>query len=319
MDSSPTFGYRYLCTDEDCHTPGQHRSLWFHARTVFLFTKSDFKSIVLPQSVFGVAAILAELDPTPSAAVKVASRIPQMVTWLWLNLLVLNIANQRREESVIEDSVNKPWRPIPSGRITPAEAQAALYLAAPGVLFMSATLLGHRTLLPNLVLLLLVWLYNDVGAAEAGPVWRNLVNAVGVASFGWGAAASLLSGGDGLQEIPIPFAWLTLTAAVTFTTVQSQDLPDMKGDAARNRLTMPLRYGEKVTRWSIAGFALLWSFLCPAYCQISRLSVWCIPLSISVGMAVLVIRHRNEASDKVVWTLWCVWVAVLYLLPLLKG
>lgn len=275
--------------------------------------------MILTQSVFAIATVLSEIAPTPSVAVTVASRIPQMIIWLWLNLLVFSLANQRREDSIIEDSVNKPWRPIPSGRITPAEAQAALYLAAPGVLFTSATLLGHRTVLPNLVVLLLVWLYNDVGAANAGPVWRNLVNAIGIASFGWGAAASLLSGGDGLQEIPIPFAWLALTAAVTFTTVQSQDLQDMKGDAARNRLTMPLKYGEKMTRWSIAVFVLVWSFLCPAYFQISRLSVWCIPLSISVGMAVLVIRHRNGATDKAVWTLWCVWVALLYLLPLLKG
>lgn len=274
--------------------------------------------MILPQSVFGIATVLAELSPTSSAAVKVAPRIPHMVTWLWLNLFVFNLANQRRESSVIEDVVNRPWRPIPAGRVTPAEAQAVLYLAAPSVLLASATLLGHRTVLPNLVILLMVWLYNDFGAANAGPVWRNLVNAIGIASFGWGAAASLLSGGDGLEEISIPFVWLALTAAVTFTTVQSQDLPDMKGDSARNRLTMPLRYGETVTRWSIAGFALLWSFLCPAYCQISRLWVWCMPLSIGVVMAVLVTRYRNEASDKVVWTLWCIWVALLYLLPLMK-
>lgn len=275
--------------------------------------------MILPQSVFGIATVLAELPPTSGAAVTVASRIPQMVTWLWLNLFVFNLANQRREGSVIEDAINRPWRPIPAGRITPAEAQAALYLAAPSVLLASATLLGDRTVLPNLIVLLMVWLYNDVGAANAGPVWRNLVNAIGIASFGWGAAATLLSGGEGLTDIPIPFAWLVLTAAVTFTTVQSQDLPDMKGDAARNRLTMPLSYGEDVTRWSIAGFALLWSLLCPAYCQISRLAVWCMPLGIGVGMAVLVTQYRNEASDRVVWTLWCIWVALLYVLPLMKG
>lgn len=277
--------------------------------------------MILPQSVFGIATVLAEISPTAGAGLtwKVASRIPQMTVWLWLNLLVFNLANQRREGSVVEDAINRPWRPIPAGRITSAEAQLALYLAAPGVLLASATLLGHRTVLPNLVVLFMVWLYNDVGAANAGPLWRNLVNAMGIASFGWGAAATLLSGGGGLEDIPIPFAWLALTAAVTFTTVQSQDLPDMKGDAARNRQTMPLRYGEGVTRWSIAGFALLWSILCPAYLQISRLAVWCMPLSIGIGMAVLVTGYRNEASDKVVWTLWCIWVALLYLLPLLKG
>lgn len=297
----------------------QDRSLWFHARTAFLFTKSDFKTMILPQSVFGIATVLAEISPTSSAAVKVASQVPHMVTWLWLNLLVFNLANQRREDSVVEDAVNKPWRPIPAGRVTRTEAQAALYLAAPGVLLTSAALIGHRTVLPTLSVLFMVWMYNDVGTDNAGPVWRNLANAIGVAAFGWGAVASLLSGGEGLEEIPIPFAWFALTAAVTLTTIQAQDLPDMKGDAARNRLTMPLTYGEGATRWSIAGSVLLWSFLCPAYCQISRLAVWCMPLSIGVLMAVLVTQRKNEASDHLVWTLWCIWVALLYLLPLMSG
>lgn len=243
-----------------------------------------------------------------------------MIAWLWLNLLVFNLANQRREDSVLEDAINKPWRPIPAGRITAAEADVALYLAIPGVLLASATVFGHRTVLPNLFILLLAWLYNDIGAANAGPVWRNLVNALGLASFGWGAAAALMSGHDGrgLQEMPMPFAWLALTTAVNFTTVHAADLHDMKGDAARNRLTMPLKYGENVTRWSIAGFSLLWSYLCPAFCQISSLAVWGVPLSVGGAMAVLVLRYRNEASDKVVWSLWCIWVAMLYLLPLLK-
>lgn len=268
-----------------------------------------------PQSVFGIAAAFAELPYTPDSAVKVVSRIPGMVAWLWLNLLVFNLANQRREGSVVEDAINRPWRPIPSGRVTAAEAQLALYIVAPGVLFVTANLLGHRVVLPNLAILLMTWLYNDVGAANAGPVWRNLVNALGIASFGWGAMASLLSGGESVRT---PYLWLAMTAAVTFTTVQSQDLPDMKGDAARNRLTMPLRYGELPTRISIAFFALFWSLVCPAYFHVSELIVWCLPLSIGIAMAVLVTRW-DESSDKIVWTLWCLWVAVIYLLPLLKG
>lgn len=133
-----------------------------------------------------------------------------------------------------------------------------------------------------------------------------------------GAMASLLSGGEIVEYVRIPYLWLAMTAAVTFTTVQSQDLPDMKGDAARNRLTMPLRYGELPTRISIAFFALFWSLVCPAYFHVSELIVWCLPLSIGIAMAFLVTRW-DESSDKIVWTLWCLWVAVIYLLPLLKG
>lgn len=272
-----------------------------------------------PQSVFGIANAFSELSNTPNSAMNIASRVPAMVVWLWLNLLVFNLANQRCTGSVVEDTINRPWRPIPSGRITPAETQVALFVAAPCVLLATAIWLGHRVVLPNLAVLLMTWLYNDVGAANAGPIWRNLINALGIASFGWGATASLLSGVNDLGKAQVPYLWLALTAAVTFTTVQSQDLPDMKGDAARNRLTMPLRYGELATRISIAFFALFWSIICPAYLHVTHQIVQCMPLIVGIGMAFLVITYWNEASDKAVWTLWCVWVAALYLLPLDRG
>lgn len=94
----------------------------------------------------------------------------------------------------------------------------------------------------------------------------------------------------------------------------------MEGDAARNRSTLPLVFGESITRWSIAVFALVWSLVCPKLWQVHPMSIGrFIPLGIALYKAVLVTRCRYESSDKVVWKLWGAWVAAIYVLPLFKG
>lgn len=62
------------------------------------------------------------------------------------------------------------------------------------------------------------------------PLWRNLLNSLGIASFGWGAIVAL-----GPEQLPVPITWLGLTAAVTFTTIHSQDLPGTYVNTYHNR------------------------------------------------------------------------------------
>ncbi|PVI04799.1 hypothetical protein DM02DRAFT_651240 [Periconia macrospinosa] len=45
-------------------------------------------------------------------------RTPLVLLWLWLLTLQCCIQNQRHTSSVEEDAKNKPWRPVPSGRIS---------------------------------------------------------------------------------------------------------------------------------------------------------------------------------------------------------
>ncbi|OBZ71748.1 putative indole-3-pyruvate monooxygenase YUCCA9 [Grifola frondosa] len=79
--------------------------------TMFLFTKSDFKSIVIPTTVFGTMA-------APKATViHVCARL----IWVWFNLLQFCVSNQSL--SPAEDAANKPWRPIPAHRITVTTAR----------------------------------------------------------------------------------------------------------------------------------------------------------------------------------------------------
>jgi 4-hydroxybenzoate polyprenyltransferase len=293
--------------------------LWFHLYTTFLFTKSDFKTIIVPQSVFAVSAAMAELKSTATAR-NIACRLPHMLAWLWLHLLVECIANQRQAGSVVEDAINKLWRPIPSGRISPAEAQSLLRVAVPITIFISAAVTGNSTVVPSLGLNVLTWLYNDLDGANAGPISRNLLNALGIAFFGWGATAAVLGplADSHVVDVQVPLRWLALTAAITMTTVQCQDLADLEGDRARDRSTMPLRYGERYTCWSVAIFVIFWSIICPMYWQLTMSIIWFLPLSIGLVIAILLTQYWNRTRDKVIFRLWCVWVTVIYLLPLFK-
>lgn len=93
----------------------------------------------------------------------------------------------------------------------------------------------------------------------------------------------------------------------------------MGGDAARNRFTLPLVYGEGLARWSIALFVLFWSLVCPRVCHVPFDSIWYhVPLSIAIAMSLLVTLFRNKGSDEVVWKLWGAWMAAIYALQLFQ-
>jgi hypothetical protein len=94
---------------------------------------------------------------------RILSRTPFIILWNWLNLLVFNIANQRLPDSIIEDKINKPWRPMPSCRLSADEARQLLLLVLP----CSLTLISYIGALDDALLMVtLTWMYNDLGGAD---------------------------------------------------------------------------------------------------------------------------------------------------------
>lgn len=234
-----------------------------------------------------------------------------MLAWLWLHLLVEVISNQSLTGSIIEDTINKPWRPLPAGRLTVAEARNLIRVTVVVSLAFSS-FLGN--LLPSTTLMTLTWLYNDLDGSSAGPLMRNTLNAAGLACFGWGAVSVLLATTNGT----VLRNWLLLIVAVISTTIHIQDLADEEGDKARGRRTAAIIYGENWTRWSVVVVVIFWSVVCPAYWRVP-LPYASAPLAIALIMSAVVLLGRSQSSDELGLRLWCFWVTVVFLLPPLSS
>ncbi|KAI1803004.1 UbiA prenyltransferase family-domain-containing protein [Daldinia bambusicola] len=290
----------------------------YHSKTMFLFTRSDFKTVIIPQSIFAISTTISLARSTTKNSQEIAAQIlnrsPYMLGWLWLHLLVENIANQRLASSVQEDTVNKPWRPLPAGRITMTEAQAILRVLVPASVIVSLLIGG---LLPSVTLMTFIWLYNDLDGSDAGPWQRNMINAGGLACFGWGAVNILLGDpqqvGDEQERL---CRWVALTSAIITTTVFAQDFPDIDGDKLRHRKTLPLLYTETYSRALLAGFILFWSLVSPIFWNVGG-AAWSGSVSIGSVMAFLTLFGKSKVIDETVWKLWCVWITTIYLLPIL--
>lgn len=280
--------------------------------TIFLFTASDLKTIVLPSTVFGIIGCYSRLTQDPNMPGQEAlQRIPHVLLWTWLNLLPFNISNQRQPDAVEEDLINKPWRPLPSGRLTPRQATALMLIFYSLALAVSVCLHGLR---PCLFLMALGWWYNDCSGAENCGT-RNLINAAGYLSFTYGAFEVAVGSQAHLNEKA--YRWFFLIGMIVFSTVQIQDIQDQEGDRARGRKTIPLVIGDMPARWSIALLLPFWSLLASAFWQL-RAVAYLLPLMLSVLISMRVLRRRAVLDDKISFRMWNAWILTVYVLPIMR-
>ena len=294
----------------------KQRTMMFSLHTIWLFTLNDLKSIVCPETAFAFFSALSGRGLTTNATPclsEILGRLPQIIVWNWVNLLLFDVANQRLPQSILEDTVNKPWRPMPSKRLTHNEARRFLLVLLP-IVFLVSTYLGG--LFESLALMSLTWMYNDLGGADENYIVRNLINACGFVCYSSGATT--IAAGYGQNELNRKaWIWLAIVGAIVFSTLQMQDMADMEGDAVRGRRTLPLVHGETVARWSVAVRVAAWSFICPAFWESGVIGYG---ISVATG-SVLIVRVlllKGRMAYRKTWAIWCFWTMTLYLLPLLK-
>ncbi|KIM95631.1 hypothetical protein OIDMADRAFT_133318, partial [Oidiodendron maius Zn] len=105
-----------------------------------------------------------------------------------------DIARQRLPHSVIEDSVRKPCRTMPSGRTSPDEGRWLLLAVIPAVIFFVFVLSGM-----TLATVGLTWMYNDLEGACENYILRNIINAFGFVSYSSGA--TIVAAGYGQYDL----------------------------------------------------------------------------------------------------------------------
>ncbi|KAF2006856.1 UbiA prenyltransferase [Amniculicola lignicola CBS 123094] len=283
--------------------------------TLFLFIRSDIKTIIIPQLLFALSSCVTSGFTTSASLPTSWHHIPflflKVLAWLCTLMLVENITNQRLPGSILEDSLNKPWRPLPSGRITPEAAQHNLLLLVPAAVILGIVVGAYKE---TTGLIVFIWMYDDLDGANQGIWLRNALQACGIMGFSAGVTA-ITAGSPAYGITNGATLWMCLNGLVVFTTVHAQDLPDIVGDAARGRRTIPLLYGDGVARFSLAVGVLVWSIASPAFWKLSP--VMFLPtVALGATMALMTLLRRTEKSDKVVWKLWCLWIGTMYLLPL---
>ena len=243
----------------------------------------------------------------------VAKRVPVTVFWAWINLLPFAIDNQRQLDSITEDTENKPWRPLPSQRLTSEQAKLTM-LVSYLIAFLSSLYLGG--VWQCITLVGLGYWYNDLRGADSSCITRNFINACGYICFTSGAL-HVASDPSVVLLRPVAYQWLVTIGLVIFTTIQSQDMYDQAGDSLRKRWTVPLVVGDPAARWTIAISVGIWSWFCPSFWQ---LGVNGFAASVILGASLIwrILSERTVKGDKFSFRIYNMWIVSLFLLPLMK-
>lgn len=289
--------------------------------TCLLFTFSDLKNILVPQTLLGVVTALTCSEPSipgaplpPALQSAIFYRLPLAAFWVWIHLLLFNTSNQTQPGALAEDAQNKPWRPLPANRISHASARRLFY--ATSILCIAFSYVAGG-LVESIVLQALTFLYDDLALGDEWFVARSVINSMGYTNFSLGAIQVLLRG----QDTSIVLSnkgcmWLALLTFTIFTTGHIMDLEDLEGDRVSGRRTIPVLVGEEGARWSI---------LLPMMVGlISVLRFWecrgAYPIVV-FALGATVVRRLAKGNDeregyRKTFKLWTCWVMAVYLLPL---
>ncbi|TFY81381.1 hypothetical protein EWM64_g2637 [Hericium alpestre] len=217
----------------------------------FSFSRRDWSATIIPGSIFAVGAIAAsDLPPTTLVA-----RYLLFVCWLTLCLYFFNLSNQIT--GIDEDKINKPDRPIPSGKITLQGAQRRWVAAV-------SAFVSIAPYEPSFLPQTLSWIATTAFLCRTsyGNHWFGK-NYIGMAMEGW---AMLGVSWKAIAPVtPTSDARVYALAICAAFTMHIQDLRDIKGDKAVGRKTLPLVFGDMGSRLIITFLAL------PAACWILSL------------------------------------------------
>ena len=271
---------------------------------------------MIPDTAFGILGALSGSLLTSNASPNVAAifaRTPLVSLFIWINLLVFDLANQRLPESIIEDRFNKPWRPLPNGLISAVQTRRLLLSVLPFVLGISYFMGVWKE---TLLLFTLTWMYNDLKGGDEDFIVRNII--IGAAFGFYNEGALRIACGAGYSATDTGFQWIVIISCIIFSTMHVQDMRDQVGDLAKSRRSAPIVLGDWVARWTIAVPVVFWSLLCPFYWNVPIVG-WVLPVGAGSLIAIRELCYREPQADQSTYVMWTGWLSCLYLLPIIKN
>lgn len=276
-----------------------------------LITESNIKAFVTPTVLNGMLAVgsggvTADVLGWPD----LAAAVPKVALYIWLWDLYFDCSNQKDPGSIEEDRLNKPWRAIPSGRLS-VEAAERWYVVSACI--MPAVALWLGALPEALAFMLETWAYDRLGG---GSTWwgRSIINPLFFSTGQLGAIR--VAAGSSTTVSKVGYEWCFLHALVILTTIHTQDLRDLDGDKARGRNTLPLAMGEGATRVVMSFFICFWSFACPAWWECS-VAGYLLPGLLGTFVAGRFLFLTSRKSDRFSFHLYALlWLPSIYSTPM---
>ncbi|KAI0644093.1 UbiA prenyltransferase family-domain-containing protein [Trametes meyenii] len=270
--------------------------LQYHAYTALLFTLADMKTIFFPISSFACA----------TAPLQSIRHLVKGLIWIWLHQLMCNVSNQAR--SCAEDAVNKPWRPLPSNRVTESQARW-LRWAVVALCFGYSMLHGPDLAVVTLGLLATTFLYDEAGLS-AHYVGKNFCNIGGYTCLELGAT-KLMGATTAMDRVSATA--VCVSGLLIFTTIQAQDFADVEGDSALGRRTFPI-YAPRLARAVTLVAIPAWSFFLARFWAIG--SLWSsafVAWGSLVAMRYFFLRTADE--DRRSYLFYNIWLTVAHVMP----
>ena len=219
---------------------------------------SDYIKIIRPANAFMVFAMVM-------AGIWFSD--PQFIWWKYLLAAVVPISYTgiaMIHNDIIDldiDIINAPDRPIPSGRITTAQAKIYSW-----VLFLIGTLsgiwLGIEAVVIMAITLVLSLLYNSY-LKKTGFLGNLTVGFTATSAFLYGDVVS--SGWDNFSPISdwTPSIYLFLVSALLNTSREiSKGIMDIEGDKTYGVRTIAVVHGKKIASYFVVLFVTLALLLC---------------------------------------------------------
>lgn len=166
------------------------------------------------------------------------SNITKSAILSFLLLYTFTISNQIN--GIEEDRLNKPDRPIVSGRVSLWGAYARYFMISIGALVLSR---GMRVEAGAIIFMLIGAVHNFTKLSSFGPAKDLLTTCV---LLGGLYSAWQLGGGNRRKGVE----WIACIAANMLSSISVQDLRDIVGDAATGRRTTPLMLGKPYGKYS---------------------------------------------------------------------
>jgi 4-hydroxybenzoate polyprenyltransferase len=294
------------------------QAVGYHIYTLYLFTADQFIDSVTPATAFAImAAMSGQALNLPVLDTKsILGRIPLVALWVWVAVLQFCIHNQRGQDSIEEDGINKPWRPLPSNRITSNQA-ANLLMATQLVACLLSYRLGVLTI--YVVYCALLFVYNDFGGADHSGIARNFLCATGFTCYFTGALEIALGPDASMSRQALTWAFMITTGVLT-TTFHAQEFRDEAGDRARGRRTLVTEIGRVPAFWTLIVIVPLWSLYLPLWFFRTGWMAAASPVTAGTCLLACIMKAMANPShklDRQMYKLWSVWMFSLCPLPLM--